>query len=165
MLHTIKRTLQDGWYSVRSKKTAADGSAPAVTALKASDTSSYTVFTIPESCNLLELAYLTNADAKTGTANHYFRRKDGDWCLFFIADFVGGTQTTGTLYDSTTTGYYADTISVTTDVAPKSETVIDGDAANRMARILIDPCGAYQVMVYWTAMSATTSWTVIGSVL
>jgi hypothetical protein len=164
MLHTIQRTLQSGWRKIRTAKVAADG-ATAPTDLTANGTlsPSLTDYTyrclIPETANRVVLAFLASADGNTATAYIYTRKKDGDWEVVMFCNLTAGTQTTDTMYSGSTVGYYADTIGTVTDIW--GCTLTDEGGANRMSKITLDPKGASEIAVYWTAMSATTTWTPI----
>jgi len=160
MLHTIQRTLQSGWRKIRTAKTAADA-ASAPTDLTADGTLSSDTYRclIPETANRIVLAFVANGNNKTATGYVYLRKKDGDWELAWYGNFVAGTQITDTMYSGNTTGYFADTITSTVDIWGVQ--LIDNEAADRMSKIKLDPCGASEIALYWTAMSATTSWTPI----
>jgi hypothetical protein len=164
MLHTIQRTFQAGWRILRGKKTAADSaSAPTdLTATGALSSSSYRCL-IPETANTVVLSWTSNADGKTGTVNVYWRRRDGDWELLWVGDLTAGKQTTSTMYDGTTTGYFVDTLSETTDLAIGGVTLLDGGGADRVGKIFFSACGYFEIAVWYTTMSATTSWTCIMS--
>jgi hypothetical protein len=167
MIHTVNSKVQSGWRIVRSVKTAADGTAPGVTALTSIGTlsPSLTDFTyrclIPETANSVVVSFTTNADANTATVNLYWRRRDGDWELLWVGDLVGGTQTTSRLYSGTDAGYYADTMTETTDMAIGGVSLVDNGGANRISKLYFTTCGYSEIAVWYTAMSDDTTWTCI----
>ena len=101
--------------------------------------------------NAIEVAMAMGADGQSCVAYLFAARKNGDIVLAWTGTITAGTQ------EATDGKFYVDTIAASTDTWITTIKEVDGGAANRMSRLVLDTCGYSYFFVQYTGLSSESA--------
>lgn len=161
VLSNSLRTAQLLWTSLED--ITAVGATHAVTARKFSDlsqyfpanavSSTYPYYNVRPYTNTFEVRFQTTAAADAQVVEMWGARGEDHFTLLAIFTLTGGTQSG----DTDKTLVFVDTITVASEGLPKAGTIIDGSAANRIARYVVDLAGYSKLLFNATTYVASSN--------